>query len=189
MLHKLGILCLFQVLYFGPLAEWLGKALQKLLQRFESARDLHHLSRHCRDFYLIMSYRVIYNIGIGACLLMLISCFLPWIYFPAINETFTGFHVTRFSTGNYYGKAGWTISALTIVNFILMLIPKVWAKRLNIFLSALLFAFILRTWVIFTGALFEGEIEKKAGIYLIVICSITMLIASVFVPNKGEVKK
>lgn len=24
----------------GPLAEWLGSALQKLLQRFESARDL-----------------------------------------------------------------------------------------------------------------------------------------------------
>lgn len=24
----------------GPLAEWLGTALQKLLQRFESARDL-----------------------------------------------------------------------------------------------------------------------------------------------------
>jgi hypothetical protein len=24
----------------GPLAEWLGKALQKLLQQFESARDL-----------------------------------------------------------------------------------------------------------------------------------------------------
>gem|GEM_PF-5702766 len=25
----------------GPVAEWLGSALQKLLQRFESARDLH----------------------------------------------------------------------------------------------------------------------------------------------------
>ncbi len=25
---------------FGPVAEWLGSALQKLLQRFESARDL-----------------------------------------------------------------------------------------------------------------------------------------------------
>lgn len=25
---------------FGPVAEWLGRALQKLLQRFESARDL-----------------------------------------------------------------------------------------------------------------------------------------------------
>ena len=25
---------------YGPVAEWLGSALQKLLQRFESARDL-----------------------------------------------------------------------------------------------------------------------------------------------------
>jgi hypothetical protein len=25
----------------GPVAEWLGRALQKLVQRFESARDLH----------------------------------------------------------------------------------------------------------------------------------------------------
>ncbi len=30
--------------FFGPLAEWLGKALQKLLQRFESARDLFNKS-------------------------------------------------------------------------------------------------------------------------------------------------
>ncbi len=28
------------VLKKGPVAEWLGRALQKLLQRFESARDL-----------------------------------------------------------------------------------------------------------------------------------------------------
>ena len=31
---------LWAFLVNGPLAEWLGKALQKLLQRFESARDL-----------------------------------------------------------------------------------------------------------------------------------------------------
>lgn len=30
---------LFDILQ-GPVAEWLGSALQKLLQRFESARDL-----------------------------------------------------------------------------------------------------------------------------------------------------
>ena len=29
----------------GPVAEWLGSALQKLLQRFESARDLWKLYR------------------------------------------------------------------------------------------------------------------------------------------------
>ena len=26
----------------GPVAEWLGRALQKLVQQFESARDLTH---------------------------------------------------------------------------------------------------------------------------------------------------
>ena len=32
----------------GPVAEWLGKALQKLLHRFESGRDLKHYLRHCK---------------------------------------------------------------------------------------------------------------------------------------------
>ena len=31
----------------GPVAEWLGKALQKLLQRFESARDLWYHLQNC----------------------------------------------------------------------------------------------------------------------------------------------
>ena len=31
----------------GPVAEWLGKALQKLLHRFESGRDLKPYLRHC----------------------------------------------------------------------------------------------------------------------------------------------
>lgn len=31
---------LFSLRRKGPVAEWLGKALQKLLQRFEPARDL-----------------------------------------------------------------------------------------------------------------------------------------------------
>ena len=33
-------ICYFCAPKYGPVAEWLGRALQKLLQRFESARDL-----------------------------------------------------------------------------------------------------------------------------------------------------
>ena len=36
----------------GPVAEWLGKALQKLLQRFESARDLPNKGLQKCDPYL-----------------------------------------------------------------------------------------------------------------------------------------
>ena len=41
----------------GPVAEWLGKALQKLLQRFESARDLPK-KRACKIFLQAVNFIV-----------------------------------------------------------------------------------------------------------------------------------
>ncbi len=42
------------VLKKGPVAEWLGRALQKLLQRFESARDLGKREQSNRLFPFLM---------------------------------------------------------------------------------------------------------------------------------------
>ncbi len=108
---------------------------------------------------------------------------MPWTHYNSINETFNGFNVKRFSTGNYYGKAGRIITIFTILIFVLMLVPKLWAKRVNLFLSALLFAYCIRTYIIFTNSLFEGEVEKKAGIFLIILFSFFVLLTSVF-PKK-----
>lgn len=113
-------------------------------------------------------------------MLMIASCFLPWTYYKAIGDTFTGFHVTRFPTGNYYGKAGLTISVMTFMTLIFMLIPRNWARRFSMLPAALLVAFAIRTFVIFTGELIQGDVIKKPGIYLMVICSILVLLASVF---------
>ena len=134
-----------------------------------------------------MLSRISHIIGIFACLAIVASCFLPWCHYNNINETFTGFHVTRFSTGNYYGKAGRVISVFSAVIMILIMIPKVWAKRINLFLAASLFAYCIRTYIIFTSALFEGEVEKKTGIYLVLFFSAIILIASAF--PKLELKK
>jgi hypothetical protein len=38
----------------GPVAEWLGSALQKLLQRFESARDLKQKPLKFQGFFLFV---------------------------------------------------------------------------------------------------------------------------------------
>ena len=56
------------------------------------------------------------------------------------------------------------------------------------FLCALLVAYTLRTYVIFTGSLFDGEVTKLAGIYLIVFLSFVMVICSVFPYLKKEEK-
>ena len=134
-----------------------------------------------------MLSKVSHLIGITACLAIIGACFLPWCHYNNINETFTGFNVTRFSTGNYYGRSGRVITIFSGIILLLMMVKKVWAKRINLFMAALLFAYCIRTYIIFTSALFEGEVEKKAGIYLIIIFSAIIMISAVF--PKIELKK
>ena len=118
--------------------------------------------------------------GIVVCIALVLSCFLPWVHYNSINETFTGYHVTRFSTNNYYGRAGIVITIMTALVFILFITPKIWAKRINFFLSGLIFAYCIRTYIIFTGSLFEGEVETRIGMYLVVVLSFLLLVCSVF---------
>ena len=131
-----------------------------------------------------MQTKIMHLAGIAACISIIAACFLPWVHYNNIHETFTGFHVIKFATGNYYGKAGIPITVFASVILLLMLIPKTFAKRANLFVSALLFAYCIRTYIIFTSALFEGEVEKFAGIYLIVGLSIVILVASLFPKQK-----
>lgn len=133
-----------------------------------------------------MKKSLLHTIGLLACIAMVIACFLPWTYYPVINETFTGFHVVRFATGNFYGKAGYAIVALTAIIFVLMLIPKIWAKRMNLFVAALLVAYTIRTFIIFTAGLVAGDVVKKPGIYAIILFSILIMIGTLF-PNQPVV--
>ncbi|MEO6583024.1 MAG: hypothetical protein ABIO05_01800 [Ferruginibacter sp.] len=105
---------------------------------------------------------------------------MPWTFYHSIQQTFTGFHVVPFPAGNYYGKAGIPITILSSIILLLLLTPKLWAKRVNLFLAGLLVAYTIRTYIIFTSALFKGEVEKYAGIYLIIIFSFLIMITSLF---------
>lgn len=111
-----------------------------------------------------------------ACIALVVTCLLPWVHYNNINITFNGFNVEPFDTGNFYGKAGYPISFFSVIILGLMFVNKIWAKRLNIFLAAFLIAYSIRTYIIFTSALFENEIEKLPGIYLVVILPILIMI-------------
>lgn len=122
------------------------------------------------------------EIGIIACVVLIIACFLPWAFYPAINETFTGFHVKKFANGNYYGRPGMLITFFAVCSIILFYLPKLWAKRVNIFLAAFLSAYIYRTYRLFTGSIVEGEVEARIGIWIVILVTLVILICSVF-PN------
>ena len=128
--------------------------------------------------------------GALACLALIITCFIPWVHYNSVNLTFNGVNVIPFDTGNYYGKAGYPIITLTVIIFLLMFVNRIWAKRLNLFLNALLIAYTIRTYIIFTSALFINEVDKKAGIYLVLILPVIMMVGclSAEVKAKKEIR-
>ena len=128
--------------------------------------------------------------GALACVALIITCFIPWVHYNSVNLTFNGVNVIPFDTGNYYGKAGYPIITLTVIIFLLMFVNRIWAKRLNLFLNALLIAYTIRTYIIFTSALFVNKVDKKAGIYLVLILPVIMMVGclSAEVKAKKEIR-
>ena len=120
--------------------------------------------------------RTIQWIGLVACVLLLVACFMPWAYYADIRETFTGFY----SYKNEYGRPGKFLSFTAIAGFILMYLPKVWAKRVNLFLCAIALGYAIKTYILFTSCYNAYCPEKKAGIYLMLICTGLMLLAAIF---------
>lgn len=114
-------------------------------------------------------------IGVLASILIMVSCFLPWTYHPDLNKTFTGF----FSENNAYGKPGRALIFLASFALLCFIIPRVWAKRLNLFVSALLVAYATRSFMVFSGC-YRGICPyKEEGIWLMVISAATILIMAV----------
>lgn len=122
--------------------------------------------------------RIIYWTGIIACVVLIAACFMPWTYHADLGKNFTGF----FSEQNRYGKPGEFLVAFAAAVLIFMLLPKLWAKRTNLFLGALLVAYAVKTYILFTGCYMAYCPERKAGIYLMLISSIIIFIATAF-PN------
>jgi len=115
-------------------------------------------------------------IGIAACILLIISCFLPWTYYADINKTFTGF----FSEQNIYGKPGKFLNFYAALSAILILLKKVWAKRVHLFLAALTFGYAIKTYILFTSCYNAYCPDKKIGIYLMMVCCVGILVAAIF---------
>jgi hypothetical protein len=117
-------------------------------------------------------------LGIIACVSLTISCFLPWSYHADLNQSFTGFY----SYDNHYGKPGKFLVFFAALILVLMLLPKIWAKRTNLFLSAFVFAYAIKTFILFGSCYNNYCPQKLFALYLMVGSAAVMLIASGF-PN------
>ncbi len=115
-------------------------------------------------------------IGLLACIALIVSCFLPWAYYPDLQKSFSGF----FSEQNVYGKPGIAFTFFAVISVLLIFINKIWAKRTLIFFAALNVGYLLKTYVIYTSC-YKGYCpEKQYGLYFLIISSIILLLISFF---------
>ena len=112
--------------------------------------------------------------GIAAALLLIVFCFIPWAYYPDLQQNFTGFY----SKQNNYGKPGIAFIFLSIITIVFFLIAKLWSVRANQFISVMIFAYALKTFVLFTSSYAGINPEIKPGLIGVLGFSLIILVCS-----------
>jgi len=121
-------------------------------------------------------------IGIAASVVLIFICFLPWTYHADIHKTFTGF----FSEKNMYGRPGKYFVFFGLLSLLFFLVERVWAKRAQLFLSGIIVAYAIKTYILFTSCYNAYCPDKKPAIYVLLICSVVILVVSIASSSPSE---
>lgn len=115
-------------------------------------------------------------VGIFTALLLIVSCFFPWVTIEYKSITISGTN----SAGTNWGMPANSHFVFAGLYLIFALLPKIWAKRTNIFISGINLAWAARNFIMIAGCE-AGECPvKRAGLYVVLFSSILMLIAALF---------
>ena len=106
-------------------------------------------------------------IGIIAVFALIGICFMPWTFIASQSITVTGFS----SAGTSFGKPGYLNVVLSVVCLIFFIIPKIWAKRTNVFIAAINLAWAFRNYLLLSSCLLGECPEKKTGLYLLLLAA------------------
>lgn len=115
-------------------------------------------------------------IGFAAALFLIAVCFMPWTYHADVQKNFTGF----FSQNDAYGKPGKFLIFFSVVAALLVLTPRVWAKRTNLFVTGIMMAYAIKTYILYTSCYNAYCPDKKAGIYLVVALAVIQFVMALF---------
>jgi hypothetical protein len=114
------------------------------------------------------------QIGLVLALAVIGVCWMPWVYIESKSILIDGFH----AKGTHFGRPGLFIAYASGMACVLFLVNKIWAKRINIFITTFAFAWSIRNYIILSTC-YGGECpEKRVGLYLLVGLSASMFLMS-----------
>ena len=112
-------------------------------------------------------------ISILAAIILIVCCFFPWVIIRSKSLIVTGVDVA----GLAYGHYGYFLIPLAVVFIILQLVNKIWAKRLNVAIAALIITIAFACLLIFRCEYGECP-QKQVALYIIFACSIIVMLGA-----------
>ncbi len=134
--------------------------------------------------------KILYWLGRICCILLIVACFMPWAYYNDLSisaeaqKTFTGFY----SYQNYYGKPGKFLSIFAALSLFLKIMPKIWAKRVDLFVCAIAMAYGLKSFFEYKGVYGSVVPVLQPGLFLMLGTLFIMMAAAIF-PDLRIVEK
>lgn len=113
-------------------------------------------------------------IGVLACLTLVVSGFTNWTWYPDLHKYFTGF----FSENNVYGKPGKIFIYLASVAVFFFVVPKIWAKRWNVLVCAIIVAYAVKSFILFTLCYHGVCPVKQPGIWVMLFSAVVILLCA-----------
>ena len=114
--------------------------------------------------------------GIAFCAIIIISCFMPWAFYPDLQKTFNGF----FSENQIYGKPGKYLIFFSICCIAGYVFKSKFLKAIGFFTSALMAAYAVKTFILFSSCYGAYCPVKKPAIVIMLSLSILNLILASF---------
>ena len=124
--------------------------------------------------------RLKFLLPLFAVALLVISCYLPWMTIETKGITITGID----TTGTRYGRPAYFHFLWAGLYLVLLFFNQVWTKRAAIGMAAFNLAWTARNFLLIPICQMGECPLRKAGLYLLLVASIAMFIAPMFMENR-----
>ena len=122
------------------------------------------------------------SIGIALILVFVLVAYLPWIYIPGTGVPVTGMGSSMF------GRPALFNIFCCVFSLVFFAVPKLWAKRANIFFTTMNLAWALKNFIILSICRQGACPDRRPGLYLMFVAALGILVMA-FLPRVSLTSK
>jgi hypothetical protein len=125
------------------------------------------------------------SIGLFAALGIIAACFFPWSFIESRGLVITGMSAPNTN----FGRPGLMNIIILSVSIVFFVLPKIWGKRVNVFLGMFNLAWSIRNFIVVSGCLMGECPVKRPALYVMIVLSAVVLLMTLLPKMEVRPKK